>query len=486
MLKLNPKKLLYVFINLITIAIFMIIYKNTVDDSQSRVMLLGRICLAQFVVGLCVYKFFVGKWITFYSLFMLSFFTFQCGQIVLFGLGVDYNYFYIRQFNISTIENVAMYSFLCNCALFLGGAFHKYNGIDDWRIIRRIDLLNEKGIFSIASNTVRIFLLYEIPSCLYRFSIVIKSGYSGVRDFEGKIPSILVLVDILFPAFCILCIVYGYNSKKRVYSIILVIWSAINALMGDRTSGIAGIMIFALSYLRGEYIRNVKKKISGRRTLSFSVIGIIAVYLIGIAGKFRSQSFGLNSVGGILRTVFETIGELGFSFVPLACIYEIYPLRQGYLYGKSIIGALVSGMIPSSVDLLGIIRPLYYLSLEPREVIDIYKNYSFGVGFSLNAESYSNFGNMGVIWIFVLCAFIARILSSIESSKSKFSQYIGYSLLFGWFTMPRRSCYYFTNYIFWYVVLVFLLLTMTVMRDRNKDNSMFIINEGDHNYNENY
>ena len=107
------------------------------------------------------------------------------------------------------------------------------------------------------------------------------------------------------------------------------------------------------------------------------------------------------------------------------------------------------------------------MSKEGQSWLESYYDYTFGLGYSLNAEAYSNFGQLGFIWIFILSIIVARWLSepNFNSKKNKFSQYCGLSLLYIWFTMPRRSCYYVLNFIVYYVLIMGFALLLTCKKE---------------------
>jgi hypothetical protein len=176
--------------------------------------------------------------------------------------------------------------------------------------------------------------------------------------------------------------------------------------------------------------------------------------LINFAANFRNHE--AVTLGSFFDVIENVIYELGFSFFPLSAIMNMCPSVYDYLYGESMFSSVVTGFFPESLDVLGVFTGLADKASIPTHWIADRYQYGFGMDCSLNAEAYANFGMFGFISMFVVCAFIASSLKKIDynSNNMVFSQYMGFALLFGWFTLPRRRSYYVYNKIFWYVIVI--------------------------------
>ena len=99
------------------------------------------------------------------------------------------------------------------------------------------------------------------------------------------------------------------------------------------------------------------------------------------------------------RTIVQLIGEMGFSGSSM--IWTVYLVKTGQqelYYGMTYVGALVN-IIPSSLDFMGLLSSLdKYCHLEGWLTDTL--GFSFGVGFSLIAEAYLNFGVGAIIVMF--------------------------------------------------------------------------------------
>lgn len=426
----------------------------------------GMICFIHFCVLFFIQYFLNSKRFTLYSFYILAFFLFQCGQYVIYAFGAEYNYIYLEKYSTEMVIRSIYYSTLCNASVFAAAPAslnHK-----EGRFQRKLNQLDDTYVYSISKMMFWVLSAIELPYCIIRFLIVVQSGYQGVRAFESIMPSVLSFIDMFYIPTIILCMIYG-NGKKTLYSVTLIIWAIMNSLNGDRSSGIAAIIVFGLMYLNGilkrskNEVESNKKSISPRRIIVFVLIGLAATWLITYAYNFRNHITGASS-SSFIGMITDAVGELGFSFFPLLATMLVCPSRTGFLYGKSIVFSFLSSVIPLSLDFTGIFRSMYNISKEGVYWLTEYYNFSFGLGYSLNAESYANFGMLGFLWILVLSVLVAKLLSQPDyhDNSLKFSQYRSLAMLFILFTMPRRSCYYLSNFYIYYVLLMgFIFLSFS-------------------------
>lgn len=454
MMKLRKKTLLYI-VSILGITVGVVTYMLDLDiyiANVNNIANAGLLCFVHFLIMLILSYKYNGKF-NLYSIYLLAFFFFQCGQFALYGLRVDYNYFYIEHFDKSVLFKTIFFSCLCNMSAFLAVPFalsqHKNLFLD------KLNNLSASSVYTIAKRIFLVISLVEIPYCLLRFIIVLNQGYQGVRSLEANMPSVLPFIDMLYVPITILCIIYSqYNHK--LFSLVLITWGIINSLNGDRSSGIAAIMIFGLMYFNGII---GTRKINIKKRITLIIIMLLCAWLISYAYDFRNH---VVNTGDSNKPSFivNAVGELGFSFFPLMATMMICPSNVDFLYGKTIICSFLSSIMPLSFDFTGIFRQLYEISKEGIYWLNNYYDFSFGLGYSLNAESYANFGILGFIWIFLLNIMVSKILYQPDYTRqdNKYSQYVSFSMLFILFTMPRRSCYYLANFYIYQVIVIGLIM----------------------------
>lgn len=456
------------YLSVVTIiSIACIILAGMLD--QNDVIALKSAILVQFV-GFVVLFFALGRAnrsiITLYSVFLLVFYIFQNGQLLLFALNADYNYLYIEKFSIAQLQQSVLFSSLCMFAAYYAAVF-SMDRHDTW-IEKEINAYSAPIIFKIARVGLVLTSLVAFALLLVKFVVWLGAGYSGVMIFERTVPSILGAVESLYPAFSILTIVSGLKSgyKTRFWFLLFLFWGLTTAVMGDRTTGIGVIAIVLLMHYFGYFgTSRIKHK------FTFWLGGIVVFWLISVIFSIRSHD--QYTFGSAFSIVTDVVYELGFSFFPLSAIMKMCPDVHGYLYGASMLSSVVTGFFPSSLDVLGLFDKLAdYASVPTHWIADRYR-YGFGMDCSLNAEAYANFGMYGFVAMFVICSIIASALKRVDynSDQNVFSQYIGFALLFAWFTLPRRRSYYIYNKIFWYVLVVglfvFVMYSLMTKRKRN-------------------
>ncbi len=151
---------------------------------------------------------------------------------------------------------------------------------------------------------------------------------------------------------------------------------------------------------------------------------------------------------------------------------NIVPSIEPFQYGKQYLLSFFAAIIPSAVDFTGIATKLTQdWSIFEEWIKRYYGQYKFGLGFSLNAEAYINFGWLGIIAIFLLMIVVLSNLSTANIQKkfgSKYGVYKVTVLLYIWMTLPRRSSYYIWNGLFWCVFIMGLYFRVMCLRGELK------------------
>ena len=387
--------------------------------------------------------------VTLYSVFLLVFYLFQNGQLLLYTFGANFDFFYVEKFSTELLIQSVFFSNLCMCSAFAAAIF-SFDEKKNW-VAKRIDNISNDVVYEASRIGWILTGIVTLALMVFKLVVWVGGGYSAIIVFEAAVPSIIGMIEALFPAFSILMIVSAVKSNRGTKMVItlFLIWGILTALIGDRTTGIGVVIIVLLMYYYGYF-----SSFDRRNKIMFIVGGLITLVLIAFAANFRNHDeFVLGSIFSVRGSV---VYELGFSFFPLSAIMDMCPGNYDFLYGESMFSSVVTGFFPESLDIFGIFSSLADKASIPTHWIADRYQYGFGMDCSLNAETYANFGMYGFIAMFVICAFIAAFLKKVDykDNKNVFSQYIGFALLFGWFTLPRRRSYYIYNKIFWYVLVV--------------------------------
>lgn len=286
--------------------------------------------------------------------------------------------------------------------------------------------------------------------------------YEGVRQFERNVPTYISIIEYFFVPFSVLHMVYCRSaSNKRNTMWLLIVWSVSTALLGDRTSGIGGILVATLINFKYSGRQNQNERIQ-KRNYIFLGLGIVTAFLlISVAGSFREGNHFSDA-----STLFGVIGEMGGSFLPLLLIMEICPSIHPYLLGRSYFYTLLTGFIPETLDLTGIVHQGLNYVIEPIRWIESDFDYTFGTGYSLCAEAYANFGTWGFIALYFIGLLIIKVLQT--DINRKFSVYTSMVMLFELFTLPRRNSYYILNHSFYCILVMAALILIMTRRVNNR------------------
>lgn len=408
--------------------------------------------------------------ITLYSVFMIMFYLFQNGQLLLYALNVKFNYFYVERYPFAELYESVKFSMYCMCSAFAAGVFSFRESKKTH--VNLVDKIPVALLYKISRIGFFITGIIAYLLVIFKFFVWINGRYSGVLYIETLIPSLLGAIESLYPAFSILTILSGAKLKRKIIPLLFLFsfWGLLTALMGDRTTGLAVIVIIALMYYKnifGNHERN--KRLSNR--IIFYVMIVVVLFLVSFGAAFRNQQD--YTIGSIIEVLLSIVEELGFSFFPLITIMNLCPNVHPFLNGKSMISSVVSGFIPESIDFFGLFSKFADSASIPTHWIAERHQYGFGMDCSLNAECYANFGTWGFIAMFFICVVIAVMLKNIDYTKDNniFAQYGGLAMLFAWFTLPRRRSYYIYNKIFWYIFIigVFIILMSLIFRKKRSD-----------------
>ena len=454
----SKNKFISSFISLTLIVIFIytsLVLKNTVNE---EIFISYNVVFATIIFIIELF-FVINNKKTFFNpivLFLLSFYLFQNGQLLLYALKIDFNNFYIISLK-NYMPNASFFSSISAVvAGFAGILFSNYNSskIKNYYI----DTLNRNEVVNAARLGFIVTSIISIPLVLLKLGYAFSGGYNAVRLFEGNIPSFINFFEYMFMPFYIL--LYSYSNKKEKFSKYLVlVWLLCTSLCGDRTTGIAGILI--LFYI--QYAKNGLSKKQKSNNFKMIIVGLFLIFFIRFVYLFRTKG-DISQAFTDANFFSSFISELGFSCFPLFTMMYTVPIREGFLLGQSYLLSFIGGCIPSFLDFTGIIKNVNSQAyIFESWQYKYFSQYNFGLGFSLNAESYINFGWYGLIVIFAICCFIFKMLSDDNNLKKKnegWSLYKTSILLFLWFTLPRRSSYYIWKAISYSIVLIQLYLRL--------------------------
>ncbi|CIV77615.1 Uncharacterised protein [Streptococcus pneumoniae] len=455
--KIQIDKIYYLFFWLVVSFGYFFMMPTFTEDLEG-VVSASLVQLLLFIIGYVYVSYLNRSFISLYSIFMIVFYLFQNGQVLLYSLGVEYDYFYVLRYDETIVLQSVIFSTQCLIAAFMAGVFSTKKEVSK-PLYSYMDQLEREKLITTGKLFWGAFAIFALPFMMMKLVITSTSGYFAMIRFVGSLPTITVLFEKMFIASSVFLIVYLKSEEtwSKFLKVVILGWSIMAALTGDRTVGLAGIVTLALIQT---LIGNRKKKIKFSQYALLVGAAVVVMYLMSFAFQFRMQQD--SKVSGLQTAVVEMIGTLGFSFFPLVLTIRIVPTSINFFRGKSYIAAIITGLIPSNFDFLHLTNTLSEWNAYPTELLDTIYHYGFGLDYSLIAEAYINFGSYGWIAIFFLCSLIAYFVRDVDFKRKDnlFSQYASLILLYSWFTLPRRKSYFIFNNFFWYVLFFGLALIL--------------------------
>jgi oligosaccharide repeat unit polymerase len=281
-------------------------------------------------------------------------------------------------------------------------------------------------------------------------------GYAQALKLQTS--SIILLLNTFhLPSMVGLLIVYRKSIKKMLLLSVAVCCSAVLSLaIGGRTEAIGCLLCLGLIWL-------MRKKFNVKKLCIFALVAYLLLVVATTVAEVRDVQN--RSLGTYMSVFFKQIigfkvfatafGELGYnsSSVP----FTMYLMqREGVQhYGLSYLAAICN-IIPSSLDIFGWLEPLEKYVLLDVWVTDSFKA-SFGLGFSLVAESYLNFKWLGVVVMFGYGFLLGKLFACDDlKHQNDWKIYVSFALFGALFTLPRRMSIFFVDTFFWCIICVWL------------------------------
>lgn len=289
-------------------------------------------------------------------------------------------------------------------------------------------------------------------------------GYSAMYEREEAIGlenTASLLSDLFIPS--VICLYVGYRNNNFVRRMLtgLILLNVVSIfLMGGRTNGV--ILLVLVLILYNNLVRNFKKK-------DYIVIACGVFILLSVltaVGSMRNESNRSMKSSDIEvngNAIVGAIAEMGASQSCLIKTMEIIPSMEDYKYGRSYLYSFTT-IVPN----LGFwdIHPAKKESNLSEWLTDRLR-LSYGTGFSMTAEAYANFGYFGILFIFVLGYFFAKIFSGIDHhlSNGEYAKFVFLLIIF-WFTLklPRNCFIGIVRPFFYYAGPIYMLCTKLKFR----------------------
>lgn len=375
----------------------------------------------------------------------LSMLCFFFGQCYVYLLGEKNLYiFYFSNGNFELILKAYFYSLqfiiVFNIGIFIADKLK--NKIMKKKVIKN----NNKN--KLLKYLLRLLILLNVLIIIYIIYNFINGGYFKVKHLN-YIEIIFKELKYFFNFYLLFLCINIKSKNNKYYKLLFLVLTSSLFCFGSRSLAV-GLL---LSYLLYEYtIEN--KKINMKWILLLSLI----IILIPVFSFIRvGENFDIKMLKEIPVLLLK---ELGFSVIPTIIILKHVPFVKDFEYGKSFCDALAR--------VLRIDRIFYHVNEYGSEVVTKLENMNWGLGYSLVAEGYSNFGKyisifaliIGILYGFFL------IIRDDENITTKFITIISIEILY----FSVRSDFSYTVLLLFYYVILFKIIIFIFIKLEGRNN----------------
>lgn len=452
----STKKLVICVVNFLIILASILVLQEIKTFRQ--ICIVGSIFISLNIFVNFIYS---KKIITPVNIIALCFILFQFGIPILYAVDPEYTNWYISQFSSNNLIESSKYTIICLQFFCLGLIISNPKKKEKNKSSYTFSDQNHSSIYKTAKLLLLITGIVAFPLAIYVSYLASIHGYNYIKvDTMGIYNSITRIAQEMIVPALLLLILYAPNKKKEnIYKLVTLIYAILLMFTGARTTSLALILVLL-------FISNSNDK---KMTIKNKIGIILGIFLLLLVGAFIAQYRFSGTVENftIISLIESVIEEMGFNFTSLPFTKLFVPISQNFRYGISYIGSIIC-LIPRSLDPIGIINSLYQnlpeLWLADNLALRFGNLYNFGVGYSVIAESYFNFGNFGFISIFIQGLLVGKFLNNRE--ETKFKKYIKYVMMFSLITYPRRSFITLLKSIEYCIVLIMIIILLYSKYDK--------------------
>lgn len=319
-----------------------------------------------------------------------------------------------------------------------------------------------------------LILLCALPFELYvnfvKLKFVANSGYASLYQelALNSIPSVAKILSYFFMPGCFYVFFASKNNSinERISLLLLAFHSVVELLIGYRAMAIIPVLLVLYGYSVKSANQGIEIEKKQKRRIFWLCIllAIVIMVIFPVVRATRNQGgIGMLTLSDILsienNEIFSTINDMGKSLQTVIYTQDLVPEQYSYRYGITYLYNLSEAV------------PNLFWDRHPAEVygslgrwltkIVDYSFYEFGgaLGYSCVAESYINFGWVGVIVIaFILGMVIQKVENKVENSNVA-SVHASWVILANYLLMyPRGELSTIVRGFFWYMLIPFIFV----------------------------
>jgi hypothetical protein len=358
-----------------------------------------------------------GRLVDGYSAFLLSFVLFSGGQMILHALGLLPGDLLDGRFGPATIQRTVLLVNAAAVALHLGAVLRQLSPVRPCPPEAR-PTYNVSRLRRIALAFVAVSLPGTLFRIYTRLTTVAASGYlglygdddaTGLSNWDGFSAG-------FFTPGVLIALATAPRSKTnvRVTWLLALVKVASSLLLGFRSSAALSLVPMLLLHHR------LVKPFSRRAIVGFAAAAIIVVPFVR---EVRQLSLAdrlehVRSGGAVAANpMVATLQEMGGSMRTVAHTIELVPAARGYDYGRGYLVAATTAVPNLFWDLHPAIASGTYAQWVTTEAEGVAAaSGGRGLGFSMIAEAFINFGAAGAPLFCLVVGFLMAVLASRAAS----------------------------------------------------------------------
>lgn len=404
---------------IIIIQLFVVIkVMRETSDIDYALIFLSWICFLSFLVEMLLWNYLSKELLCPYIVFLSVLFVFCCGQSIGWALGIDLggqDLWFRHDFGMDhawLIKGLA-YSML-SVSCFHAGAIINYGGEQI-----RNNLWRSEDVIEAYNLIAKPLLLLCIPAfvvnILQTVLAVATGGYAAYYEVLESRSAIFTLFGYIDDYYepCLLLLLIANRDKKQTKFIIIgfMLFEAICQLyIGGRSGAVMTVLGIVLA------IHYFVRPFSSIDIVRLGTLGYIGLALLNAIEKTRNtigKGIGdvLNAIGiSFFDAIGHFVGELGWSMSSTIWTMMLVPKTSDYRHGVSYLASL---LVPiPNIGIWEVHPAKLYANIG--DWLEKALNYDHGIGYSMVAESYINFGWFGLIVMFVFGLILVRFLARVK------------------------------------------------------------------------
>ena len=407
------------------------------------------------------------------NLYLLLFILFQFGLPIAYAVDESFHSFYVELFSDSLLTDavkftvIAIQVYTLFSSLIVNGnnsEHHKIKGSGKWtkKILDNQDIVAKAALWMFVITGI-ISVPVNVLSAINALtsSTIISNQFRGAMSGTGIGRA---LQQFYFPSALVFLCFSTSRSRKKIVSLFYIVVALAMIAVADRSGGVSALIVYSLYKYNAANPKEKKKNI-----ILLFITGIALIILSVIVARYRlTGNLGTSLSGNYFSAALE---EMGFNFTSLCFVMEYIPVKTGFRYGISYLVAFAL-LVPKTLGLKSVYPALKsYMGetwLYNANILYGRSYLSFGVGFSLIAESYYNFGWFGIL-IMIPLSYLLTYFIKEDKYHDAWHTYLQLVLMLSFFTLPRRqfadALKAFEYSIFF--MMLYLLIFINIYKRRN-------------------